>query len=261
MLALLIDGLNLVRRIHAAVPGDAGSPEHADGVTDSCARSVQRAISREQPSHALCAFDAPGRTWRHERFADYKADRPAMPEDLATVLPRIEAAIETAGVRCVRVPGFEADDVLATVAVKIAAAGGRAVILSTDKSMLSLLAPGIRVHNHFDDRDLDAGYVSQRFGITPGQLPDWLALVGERSQGIPGVASVGAKTATRLLGEHGSLDAVLNAAGDIPGRLGERLRGEAEQARLSLMLARLRTDVNVGVNLNECRLPESPPEA
>lgn len=254
MLALLVDGLNLVRRVHAAVPGDEGSAEHDEGVLDACTRSLQRALDREQPTHALCAFESQVPTWRHELHPAYKADRPPMPASLAALLPRIEAAFDAAGVRCVKVAGFEADDVLATVAVRIAAAGGQAIILSTDKSMLSLLRPGVRVRNHFDDRELDAGYVRERFGIAPEQLPTWLALVGEHSQGIPGVQKVGAKTATKLIAEHRYLEAILGAAETIPGALGKRLGESRDVARLSLTLATLRDDVTLGINLSDCRL-------
>jgi DNA polymerase-1 len=138
--------------------------------------------------------------------------------------------------------------------VGIAARGGTCVILSTDKSMLTLLRAGIRVRNHFEARELDAAYVRERFGVDPQGLVTWLALVGESSQGIPGVRSVGPRTATRLVGEHGDLEAILAAAAEMPGRLGEALRAGADDARLSLRLATLRSDVPVGLNLNECRL-------
>ena len=101
--------------------------------------------------------------------------------------------------------------------------GRSALILSTDKGMLSLLRPRVRVRNHFDDRELDAAYVRARFGVTPTQLPTWLALVGERSQGLPGVEKVGAKTAAKLIADHGRLEAILAAAEAIPGALGKRL--------------------------------------
>ena len=254
MIALLVDGLNLVRRIHAAVPGDEGSAEHDDGVLHSAQRSLERALGELHPTHALCAFDAPGESWRHRILPGYKADRPPMPVALARLLPTIEDAFDALGVRKVRVAGFEADDVLASIAVKIAAHGGRCVILSTDKSMLSLLGSNIRVRNHFDGRDLDEAYVRERFGVTPRQLPLWLALVGERSQGIPGVKSVGRKTAAQLIEAHGSLGAMLAAAEHMSGRIGEALRVHAEDARLSLRLATLRTDVDVGLNLNACRV-------
>lgn len=254
MIALLVDGLNLIRRIHAAVPGDPGSAQHREGVLRSCERSLRRALTENAPSHAVCALDDPGPSWRHALQPQYKANRPPMPDDLLELLPEIEAAFEGLGVRCVRVAGFEADDVLASIAVKIAARGGNAVILSTDKSMLSLLREGIRVRNHFEGQDLDAHSTRQRFGVAPHQLPEYLALVGESSQGIPGVKSVGPKTAARLLAEHGDLDGVLEAAREMAGNTGTRLREDAANARLSLRLATLDSGVEVGLNLSECRV-------
>lgn len=254
MKALLIDGLNLVRRIYAAVPGAEDTAAHQDGVLHSATRSVQRALEQIEPSHALCAFDAPGPGWRHELLPDYKANRPPMPVPLAQLLPRIEAAFEEQGIKPVRVAGYEADDVLATIAVKIAANNGQAIILSTDKSMLSLLRDGISVRNHFDERDLDAQYVLQRFAVAPGQIATFLALVGENSQNVPGVKSVGAKTAAKLINEYATLDAILRAANDMPGRIGEALRNGEADARLCLQLMTLKLDVQVGLNLNECRI-------
>jgi 5'-3' exonuclease len=127
MLTLLIDGLNLVRRVHAAVPGADGSEEHGEGVLRSCVRSVERALSAVGPTHALCAFDDPGTSWRHEILPSYKAGRPSMPQGLARLLPRIRGAFEENRVRTVQVAGCEADDVLATVALGIAARGGTCV--------------------------------------------------------------------------------------------------------------------------------------
>lgn len=257
MIAVLVDGLNLVRRIYAAVPGEEGSAEHDDAVLHSTQRSLQRALDELAPSHALCAFDAVGTSWRHRILPAYKADRPAMPAALARLLPSIEDAFETLGVRKIRVSGFEADDVIASIAVRIAARGGRCVILSTDKSMLSLLGPNIRVRNHFDGRDLDEAYARERFGVAAQHLPLWLALVGESSQGIPGVKSVGKKTAAQLIEAYGTLPAILAAAADMPGRVGEALRVHADDARLSLRLATLRTDVEVGLNLSACRVTDT----
>jgi 5'-3' exonuclease len=254
MTALLIDGLNLVRRIYAAVPGEEGTAAHQDGVLHSVERSAQRALTQSAPTHALCAFDASGPGWRHDLLPEYKANRPSMPAPLTQLMPKIEATFSNLGIKTVRVAGYEADDVLATIAVKIAANNGQAIILSTDKSMLSLLRPGIRVRNHFDDRDLDSEYVLKRFSVAPNQIATWLALVGESSQSVPGVKSIGAKTAARLINEYGTLDAILEAAADMSGRTGEALRNGADDARLSLQLMTLKVDVQVGMNLNECRI-------
>ncbi|MFT5445462.1 MAG: protein Xni [Gammaproteobacteria bacterium] len=254
MTALLIDGLNLVRRIYAAVPGAEDTAAHQDGVLHSVERSAQRALTQSEPTHALCAFDATGPGWRHDLLPDYKANRPPMPAPLTELLPKIETTFTDLGIKSMRVAGYEADDVLATIAVKIAASKGQATILSTDKSMLSLLRPGVRVRNHFDDRDLDSEYVHKRFSVAPDQIATWLALVGESSQSVPGVKSIGAKTAARLINEYGTLDAILEAAKDMPGRTGEALRTGTADARLSLQLMTLKIDVQVGVNLKECRI-------
>ncbi len=259
MLALLVDGLNLVRRVYAAVPGDEGTPEHAEDVLRSCTRSLERALAELAPTHAVCAFESPGEGWRHEMFPAYKSGRPPMPAPLAELLPRIRDAFAERGVRCVAVAGFEADDVLASIAVRVAEHGGECVILSTDKSMLSLLRDGVCVRNHFEDRELDETYVRARFAIAPSQLGTWLALVGDSSASVPGVKSVGPKTATHLVHQHGDLESILAAAADMPGRVGKALREHAEDARLAYRLLGLRTDVEVGLNLSECRVAAGTP--
>lgn len=254
MKALLIDGLNLVRRVYAAVPGDESSPEHFEGALESTINSIRRALDELAPTHAVCVFDAGGKNWRHEMFPDYKRNRPPMPEPLRLNLHRVEEAIENLGVRCVSVPNVEADDVIATVAVNIAAHDGHVVILSTDKSMCQLAGDRIRIRDHFAGRDLDGAYLKEKFGVTPSQLTCLLGLMGDKSLNIPGVKSIGARTAAKLINEHGTLEEMLANAKEIPGRPGKALSAEAAQARLSVALVRLKTDVKVGINLNELRL-------
>ncbi len=256
MLVLLIDGLNLLRRVYAAVPGEEGSPEHVESVLEATTRSLARALAAHRPSHALCVLEGAGPSWRQALHPRYKAERPPMPPVLAGLLGELEAAFAARGVRTASVPGYEADDVLASVAVRVAGRGANALVLSTDRSMLMLLRPGIRVFNHFEDRELDEAYVEQRFGVAPAELATALALIGDPGQGIPGVRSVGPKTAARLVRGHGSLESILAAAPQIGGRLGEALREGAEDARLSLRLVTLDTAVEVGLNLAACRLGE-----
>ena len=260
MRLLLVDGLNLIRRVYAAVPGEEGTPEHADAVIESSTRSLSRALDEVAPTHALCVLDAGGKSWRHALHPAYKQERPSMPGALTTLLPRIETAFEEAGVRSTRVTGFEADDVIASIAVKVAGRRGNVVILSTDKSMLMLLGEHVRVRHHFDERDLDARYVEERYAVTPAELVTFLALVGDRSHGIPGVRSVGTKTAAGLIAAHHSLEAILAAAPELPGRVGKALQSGADDARLSLRLVTLRTDVDVGVNLKDLRIHRDDPE-
>ena len=136
MHALLIDGLNLIRRVHAGVPGE-DETEHADAVLNASVASLRRALRRHQPSHALCALDGEGHSWRRDLFSDYKKLRKPMPEDLRLLLPRVIERFAELGVASVEITAFEADDIIASVADRLAKAGSAVTILSTDKSSAS----------------------------------------------------------------------------------------------------------------------------
>ena len=253
---LLIDGLNLIRRVYAAQPGEDG-PEKAREGRDSSVRSLQRALRESSPTHVVVVLEGPEPTWRHKLLPSYKEGHAPMPEALREALPAYREAFTDLGVRSFELPGVEADDVVATLAVKVAAAGGDAVILSTDRIFLQLLSDRVSVRDHFAKRDLDSAEVRRRFGVEPGDLLDFLALTGDPSNAIAGVRGVGPKTAQKLVSAHGSLEAVLAAAqgasGLSPG-LAEKLAGHADDARLARTLFTLRTDLDLGLNLRELRL-------
>lgn len=258
MKALLIDGLNLVRRVFSAVPIPAEPARHDEAVMDSVLASLNRALVHHAPTHAVGVFDGKGASWRHRLFPRYKSERPPPPEALNRTLPAIIAAIEqVAGVKCVMQRGFEADDLLASSASKVATRGGRVVILSTDTSLCQMIGPRVTVHDHFSGRDLDEAFVRQRFGVAPDQLVELLALAGIQSSSIPGVKGIGPKTASRLLVEYGDLEGILKAAAEIPGRVGKLLVEGQVDARLSRQLVALATDIELGVNLSQFRLVES----
>lgn len=254
MNALLIDGLNLVRRIYAAVPGDQETLDHFEGALESTLSSLRRALAEVAPSHVVCVFDGDGETWRHQLLPEYKKDRPPMPDTLQSNFHRVREVIEEIGIQTIDVPRTEADDVIATIAVKIAARDGRVVILSTDKSMCQLASDRIRVRDHFAGRDLDRSYIKEKFGVSPSQLPTLFALVGDKSVGIPGVTFIGARTGAKLINTHGTLEEILANAESIPGRPGKALQEETQAATLSLALVKLKTDINVGINLNQLRI-------
>jgi 5'-3' exonuclease len=289
---LLVDALNLVRRVYAAQPGDDG-PAKAEGAKVSCVQSLRRALNECRPSHAIIVFEGSEPGWRHLLFRDYKHGHAPMPEALREVLPAYREAFAAAGVTSFELPRVEADDVVGTLAVKVAEAGGRAVILSTDKIFLQLLSDRIVVRDHFKQQDLDRVYVVERFGVPPEQLIDLLALAGDSTNGIPGVPGIGVKTAAKLIAEHGSLEAILAAAdpgADSPAaadpaaasptaadpaaagaaadpastsvtvpappltpKLRERLVDHAEDARLAQSLVTLQTNLDLGINLKDLR--------
>ncbi len=250
---LVVDGLNLIRRVYAATPeGEASA--HFDSALGATVQSLRRALAGHSPTHAVVVFDGAGPTWRHELYADYKAGRKPMPDELRAGLDRYREAFSNVGVSSVGKPGIEADDVVATLATGVADHDGRAIILSTDTAFCQLISERIVVRDHFQKRALDEVYVRDKFGVGPERLVDLWALAGSPTTHIPGVPGVGVKTAAKLLDERGNLDAVLEAAAGMKGKLGESLRANTELARLSRKLARLRTDLELGWNLKSFRV-------
>jgi protein Xni len=259
MKALLVDGLNLVRRIHAAVPAPDPQADtlHDDArmqrVITSCVSSLERALRFHRPSHALVVFESDAPTWRHRLFPDYKKNRPAMPEDLRDGLPDIQRAFLAIGVRSFERPGYEADDVIGTIATKIEKSGGKSTILSTDRHYCQLLGPCISVHDHFGQQSLDRDMIRQRFDVEPGDLPYFFALTGDPGKSIPGIHGVGIRTAARLIADYPDLESLLEASLEMTGKIGSKILSGADDARTGLALFRLRTDIELGINLNQLR--------
>ncbi len=250
---LLVDALNLIRRVYAAHPSEDG-PERVEGARVSTLGSLRRALRECEPTHAVVVFEGEGPGWRHKRYPEYKAGRTPMPEALKTGLPGFEEAFLEEGIASVRFPAVEADDVIATLASKVALRKGEAVILSTDRMFLPLLSDGIRVRDHFRQRDLDRTFVTEKYGVEPEQFVDFLALCGESTNNIKGVPGIGAKTAARLLKEFGTLEQLLSASGTLQGRSGDALRKHVEEVRLARTLVILETDLELGLNLRSFRL-------
>jgi protein Xni len=251
---LLVDALNLIRRVHAATPErDDTVPSQA--AVEAAVQSLRRALRETSPTHAVSVFDGKEPTWRHRLYAEYKAGRKPMPPELERDLDTYRERFLGLGVRSVDKPELEADDVIATLATKVAVRGGNAIILSTDTVFCQLLSDHIAVRDHFNKRDLDRDYVRQKWHVEPEQLVELWALAGSPTTHIPGVPKVGPKTAAKLLGEHGSLEAALAAAERLGGKLGETLGRNAEGARMSRELASLRRDFSLGWNLKSFRLP------
>jgi protein Xni len=248
----VVDALNLIRRVYAAQPGEDG-PERAEGAKASSVQSLRRGLRECSPTHAVCVFDGEGRSWRHELHPEYKAGHAPMPEALAAALEGYREAFRKIGVESLTRPRLEADDVIATISCKAVAAGASTTILSTDKIFLALLPRGVRVRDHFKGAEFSAGDVIEKFGVRPEQLVDFLALAGDRGNGIHGVPGIGPKIAGELLSRFETLEEVLRAMDDLEGQLGERLRTHATTARLCYELIRLRTDLELGTNLSELR--------
>lgn len=222
------------------------------------ARTVLMLLKKFPSQYVAVAFDSRGPTHRHERFAQYKAHRPAMDEALAAQIPKIKELTDALRLKRFEQPGYEADDIIAALAALARASGLEVLIVSGDKDLLQLVGDGVRVLKPGRDvtRDLsilDAAGVREYLGVQPDQVLDFLALVGDSSDNVPGVPGIGAKTAQKLLREFGSLDALLENLENVePKRLGERLKNFREQALLSRELVKL-LPPPLEVSLEECR--------
>ena len=252
---LLIDGLNLVRRIYEA-NGEAESQDKLDSALRNSLSSFRRALAEHQPSHALAVFDFGGPTWRHALYPRYREKRAPMPQLLRDALPAFYAQLDALlNLKAVSLPEVEADDVIASVAQRWQArALGPAIILSTDKDMCQLLQHGCLVRDHFKPEWRDAAWVQQKFGVPVSALGDWLALAGDESDDIPGVRGIGPKGATKLLRAYDTLERVLREAAPLQGAVANSLRDNAGLARLSRQLVSFKTDVAIGLTWNALRI-------
>jgi protein Xni len=244
---LAIDGLNIVRRVYEASP-EPDSHEKAATALRHAQSSFRKLLTAHGPTHVLAAFDFGGPTWRHELYPRYREQRAPMPSFLREALPDFHAKLEKDGLHIVSIAGVEADDVIGTGVLRWLAEGrGDAIVATTDKDLHCLIAHGALVWDHFKGEWHDDAWVRQRFGVAPELLTDLLALMGDVTDGVPGVSKVGMKTAAKLLNAYGDVDAVLAGAGILKTPIGERLRAEREILEMSRQLVRLKTDVQLGV--------------
>jgi DNA polymerase-1 len=243
---VLIDGSSyLYRAFHALPPltNSAGEPTGAlFGVVN-----MLRATLNAKPDYAAFVQDAPGRTFRDDLYAEYKANREAMPDPLAAQIQPMLTIVEALGLPILRVEGVEADDVIGTLATQAAAQGIDVVVSTGDKDFAQLVKPGVELVNTMSNTTLDTAGVVEKFGVRPEQIVDMLALMGDSIDNIPGVEKCGPKTAAKWLAEYGSLDAVIANADRVGGKIGENLRRALPQLPLSRELATIKTDVALDV--------------
>ncbi len=244
---LLVDGSSyLYRAFHVPnlqqLSNSRGEPTGAVyGVTN-----MLRSLIREyQPEHMAVVFDARGKTFRHALYPEYKANRPSMPEELAAQVEPLHAVVRAMGLPLLQVPDVEADDVIGTLARQAGEQGIDTVISTGDKDMAQLVNRHVSLVNTMSQTSLDEAGVAEKFGVTPGQIIDYLALMGDSSDNIPGVPKVGPKTAAKWLGTYGTLDNLIANAGAIKGKVGESLREHLEQLPLSRELTTIRSDLEL----------------
>jgi DNA polymerase-1 len=244
---ILVDGSGYLYRAFHALPPLTNSRGEPTGAVLGVLNMLNKMIKEEAPDRIAVVFDAPGRTFRDDLFDQYKAQRAPMPDDLRSQVQPLYDTVAAMGVPLLRVPGVEADDVIGTLAKQAADAGFKVLISTGDKDMAQLVGTNVELLNTMSNTRLDRAGVKAKFDVFPEQIVDYLALVGDTSDNIPGVTSVGPKTAAKWLNQYQNLDALIAHAADISGKVGENLRNELPMLELSRKLATIDTTLQLEV--------------
>ena len=258
---VLVDGSSYLYRAFHALPPLTTASGTPTGAVHGVLNMLNKLLREQEPGRIAVVFDAPGKTFRDELYAEYKANRPPMPDDLRVQIEPILSAVENMGLPLLRIQGVEADDVIGTLC-RVGKEAGMKVLVSTgDKDMAQLVDDDVTLVNTMTDTVLDRDGVKTKFDVFPEQIIDYLALVGDTSDNIPGVPKVGPKTAAKWLGEFGSVDALIEGAETIKGKVGESLRDNIEQLKLSQKLATIRQDLTLETTPDDLRPAEPSVEA
>ncbi len=242
---VLIDGSSYLYRAFHALPPLSNSAGQPTGAIHGVLSMLLKFLREYAPAHIGVVFDASGPTFRDALFTEYKAHRQPMPDPLRAQIEPLLEAVEALGLPVLRQAGVEADDVIGTLACRAERAGQQVLISTSDKDMAQLVCDGITLVNTMSGAVLDRAGVKAKFDVFPEQIIDYLALVGDSSDNIPGVEKVGPKTAAKWLNQYGTLDALLEHRDEIAGKVGENLRAGLSTLALSRQLASIRTDLSL----------------
>jgi DNA polymerase I len=251
---VLVDGSSYLYRAFHAMPALSNSRGEPTGAIYGVINMLRRLLADYTPEFMAVVFDAKGKTFRDDLYPEYKAHRPPMPPELAAQIEPIHAVIAALGLPVLQVDGVEADDVIGTLASAAAAQGRETVISTGDKDMAQLVNAHVRLVDTMKDAVYDRDGVAAKFGVPPERIVDYLALVGDTSDNIPGVPGVGPKTATKWLQQYGTLDEVMAHAADVPGKAGDSLRASLTHLPLAHALATIKRDVKLSCAPQDLRL-------
>ncbi|MGD1824808.1 DNA polymerase I [Chromobacterium violaceum] len=246
---LLIDGSSYLYRAFHAMP-DLRSPDGRPvGAVYGMVNMLRRLEKEVEFDYSACVFDAKGKTFRDDLYPEYKANRPSMPEELASQITAVHDVVQASGWPMLVVPGVEADDVIGTLARLGAAAGMKVIVSTGDKDMAQLVTPDVTLVNTMTNELLDEAGVKEKFGVPPSLIIDYLTLIGDKVDNVPGVDKCGPKTAVKWLEEYGSLDAIIAQAGSVGGKVGENLRAALDWLPMGRRLITIDCDVDLAADL------------
>ena len=250
---ILVDGSSYLFRAFHALPPLMNSKKIPTGAVKGVINMIRSMVKNNPESNVVIVFDAKGKTFRNELYDAYKAHRPPMPDELKVQIAPIHKIVEAMGLPTLIIDGVEADDVIGTLAREASAAGISTLISTGDKDLAQLVDDQVSLINTMTNEALDTDGVKSKFGVYPNQIIDYLALVGDSADNIPGVPSVGPKTAVKWLAEHQSMSEIIDNASSISGKVGERLRESVEVLLLSYELATIKTDVELKMGVQDLK--------
>ena len=248
---VLVDGSSYLFRAFHALPPLVNSKQQPTGAIKGVINMIRALLKSHDHSNVAIVFDAKGKTFRNDVYKEYKAHRPPMPDDLRGQIQPIHDIIRAMGLPLLIVEGVEADDVIGTLSNQASKDGISTLISTGDKDLAQLVNDKVTLLNTMTNEILDTAGVSNKFGIGPNRIIDYLALMGDKSDNIPGVPNVGPKTAVKWLLEYDSMEGIIENAKDIGGKVGERLRENIDLLRLSYDLATIKLDVALDVSLQD----------
>ena len=245
---VLVDGSSYLFRAFHAMPNLSNVQGEPTGAIYGVVNMIRRLLADYDPEHIAVVFDAKGKTFRNDLYPEYKAHRPPMPQELAQQIEAVHEIIKAMGLPLLCIPGVEADDVIGTLAQQATEQGIDTIISTGDKDMAQLVNQHVTLIDTMKDVVSDEQGVAERFEVTPAQIIDYLTLIGDKVDNVPGVPKVGPKTAVKWLQEYGSLDGIIAHADEIKGKVGEYLRDSLEQLPLSKELVTIKKDVELDVD-------------
>ncbi|MFK7892583.1 MAG: DNA polymerase I [Granulosicoccus sp.] len=251
---ILVDGSAYLYRAFHAMPPLTTASNQPTGAIYGVVNMLRRLVADYQPKHMAVVFDASGKTFRDDIYADYKATRERMPDDLRSQIKLLHQVVAKMGFPLLIVEGVEADDVIGTLAVQATAKGMKTLVSTGDKDMAQLVNDHVTLINTMNNTVMDTAAVAEKFGVQPSQIVDYLALVGDTSDNIPGVPSCGPKTAAKWLAQFKTLDGVMENADKVKGKIGEKLRSSLEHLPMSYDLATIRIDLELDQTVDELQI-------
>ena len=248
---ILVDGSSYLYRAYHALPPLTNSKNQPTGAIKGVISMIKKILIDHPESPLAVVFDAKGKTFRHDMYSEYKANRPPMPEDLVQQIEPIHKIISLMGIKLIMIPGVEADDVIGTLAEQARQKKLNAVISTGDKDMTQLVCENVSVVNTMSGELLDESGVLKKFGVGPELITDYLALIGDKSDNVPGVDKVGPKTAVKWLNEYSDIEGVKENSESIGGKVGENLRSSIEMLDLAHELVKIKTDVELELGIED----------